>query len=442
MNTETENGTALIFDRSGQAMFPELTAGASEHLVRTSRLQENEQGLTETEAALSEKCSAFLANLKKKTDPNGLSTKMLRECCQAIAGGDFLSIILAMEELGYDISWQVFNSKYHGVPQNRERVYTLGHLRAFGERKVFPLRGAAEEDSVQRKINIIGHRDGYRRNTQTFDYNGITEALDTAAGGGREQHTAIPMFGIDYNVGGKEREIANCLTTRNVMSGITNVNQDGTAVCIPVLTPDRAEKRQNGRRFKDNGEEAFTLTSQDKHGVALGVFRTVRSEYGKAIRKEYESGNLDISRHTFLEYEIRQDGISNTIDSVQKDNILALKIREATVKGYAEAEIGNSVNLSMPESKTRRGRVGKKQANTLDTSCEQGVVVPVVWYEKYKCYIAIRKPTPRECFRLQGWTDDYFDKAQFVNSDSQLYKQAGNGVTVNVVEDIARAIKG
>ena len=52
----------------------------------------------------------------------------------------------------------------------------------------------------------------------------------------------------------------------------------------------------------------------------------------------------------------------------------------------------------------------------------------------------IRKLTPKECFRLQGWTDDYFEKAQFVNSDSQLYKQAGNGVTVNVIEAIARRL--
>lgn len=68
----------------------------------------------------------------------------------------------------------------------------------------------------------------------------------------------------------------------------------------------------------------------------------------------------------------------------------------------------------------------------------EGCPVYAVWYEKYQCYIAIRKLTPRECFRLQGWTDDYFEKAQFVNSDSQLYKQAGNGVTVNVVYDIAK----
>ena len=52
--------------------------------------------------------------------------------------------------------------------------------------------------------------------------------------------------------------------------------------------------------------------------------------------------------------------------------------------------------------------------------------------------MAIRKLTPKECFRLQGWTDDYFERAAFVNSDSQLYKQAGNGVTVNVIQAIAK----
>ena len=66
------------------------------------------------------------------------------------------------------------------------------------------------------------------------------------------------------------------------------------------------------------------------------------------------------------------------------------------------------------------------------------VTVYAIWYPKEECYIAIRKLTPKECFRLQGWTDDYFEKAQFVNSDSQLYKQAGNGVTVNVVYNNAK----
>lgn len=103
----------------------------------------------------------------------------------------------------------------------------------------------------------------------------------------------------------------------------------------------------------------------------------------------------------------------------------------------------------MPGSKTRRGRVGVDMANTLDTSCNQGIFVEVskdltvyaVWYPKKQCYIAIRKLTPKECFRLQGWSDDYFEKAQFVNSDSQLYKQAGNGVTVNVICEIAKKME-
>ena len=379
-------------------------------------------GLDGDRSSLVREVFRILGELEEKDRPEWLIYENVKGMLSSNRGGDFLYIILAMEELGYDVEWQVFNSKYHGVPQNRERVYTLGHLRTRGRQKVFPLCGADGEDSAE--IKQIGQQKAKRNNPnryRCYDQTGIAPTLGCMEGGGLEPHTAIPMFGIDYNAGGKERQIANTVTTRNVMAGVTNINQDGTAVCvpmcidpqgrtnkevqpndtaptlraqahgnnpeicIPVLTPDRVEKRQNGRRFKDNGEEAFTLTAQDRHGVAL-------------------------------------------------------KIREATVKGYAEAEIGDSVNLSMPESKTRRGRVEKKQANTLDTSCEQGVVVPVIWYEKYNCYIAIRKLTPKECFRLQGWTDDYFEKAQFVNSDSQLYKQAGNGVTVNVVEDIARAI--
>ena len=87
--------------------------------------------------------------------------------------------------------------------------------------------------------------------------------------------------------------------------------------------------------------------------------------------------------------------------------------------------------------------------NKFERGCNQGIFVEIspkltvyaVWYPKKECYIAIRKLTPKECFRLQGWTDDYFEKAEFVNSDSQLYKQAGNGVTVTVVEAIGRRLK-
>jgi DNA (cytosine-5)-methyltransferase 1 len=88
------------------------------------------------------------------------------------------------------------------------------------------------------------------------------------------------------------------------------------------------------------------------------------------------------------------------------------------------------------------GNTESKVAILFDTSyIGQDGTLYAMWHEKYQCYIAIRKLTPKECFRLQGWTDDYFEKAEFVNSDRQLYKQAGNGVTVSVIEAIAKKME-
>lgn len=311
----------------------------------------------------------LIGQLKEEDKPTYLFIENVKNLLSVNGGWDFARLLIEMEQGGYDAEWQVLNSKDFGVPQNRERCFIVGHLRGRSTAKVFPVERADGENSIQ----IIGHKDGYRRNTQVFAPDGLTETLDTGQGGGRGHHVALPCF-IDLSY--KKTELTNkarCLQAR-YNKGIANHKAEVSGVAIPVLTPDRTEKRQNGRRFKDDGEPMFTLTSQDRHGVAvepLGVLRNVRSDYGKEI------------------------------------------------------------------------------ANTLDTSCNQGIFVKVsdelivyaIWYEKYQCYIAIRRLTPKECFRLQGWTDDYFEKAQFVNSDSQLYKQAGNGVTVNVIEAIAEKLR-
>lgn len=128
---------------------------------------------------------------------------------------------------------------------------------------------------------------------------------------------------------------------------------------------------------------------------------------------------------------IRGTGSKNNLSLRIKKHSEGLLIRDANEKGYTLAEIGDSISLDYLNSKTRRGRVGRGSTHTLTTACNQAVVC-----EKNKIPI-IRKLTPRECFRLQGWKDYYFDQAALVNSDNQLYKQAGNGVTVNVIQEIA-----
>lgn len=296
----------------------------------------------------------LIGQLEEENKPTYLFIENVKNLLSVNGGWDFARLLVEMDREGYDAEWQVLNSKDFGVPQNRERCFIIGHLRGRSTAKVFPVERTDGENSVQ----IVGHKDGYRRNTQAF----APEALDTGQGGEKGHHVTLPCF-IDLCYEGSQMtEQARCLKARYYKGMANHAGQD-SGIAIPVLTPDRAEKRQNGRRFKDDGEPMFTLTGQDRHGIAI-------------------------------------------------------EVKEAT-------------------------------ANTLDTSCNQGIFVQVsdelsvyaVWYEKLQCYIAIRKLTPKECFRLQGWADDYFEKAAFVNSDRQLYKQAGNGVTVNVIFDIAKKLK-
>ena len=142
-------------------------------------------------------------------------------------------------------------------------------------------------------------------------------------------------------------------------------------------------------------------------------------------------------------------------------------IKENTKKGYKMAYPGDSVDLAYPTLNTRRGRVGRKIAHTITTGSSQGTLCCVDLNEEptltdyARCLTAkqnggirnhkreasgvwdgcrIRRLTQRECLRLQGWTDDRIDLVLPLQSDAQLYKQAGNGVTVNVVEAIGKRL--
>ena len=167
--------------------------------------------------------------------------------------------------------------------------------------------------------------------------------------------------------------------------------------------------------------------------------------------------------------KIYSPDLDNTTDFQEKaKNIITVK--EATKRGYAEAYEGDSINMEQPNSKTRRGRVGHSVAQTLTTSPQQAIVSAAMCgrYDENgqleqhvevsdrevsnalttaqkdslvsEPTLRIRKLTPLECFRLMGFDDEDFRAAEKVNSNSQLYKQAGNSIVVDVLEYLFKEI--
>ncbi len=217
-----------------------------------------------------------IARILRAKQPRLLLLENVKGLLSHDEGRTFATIIATLDELGYDLQWQVLNSKNFGVPQNRERVFIVGHLRGTSRPEVFPFSGA---------------------DIETITPNGI----------------------------------------------------------IPVITPDRINKRQNGRRFKEDGDVAFTLTSQDRHGI-LQINNPKHSN-----DRVYDA-----------------DGISPTLNTMQGGN--------------------------------RQPFVAED--------------------------MKIRRLTPTECERLQGFPDGWTQSV----SDTQRYKCLGNAVTVNVIEDIISKI--
>ena len=121
----------------------------------------------------------LLGQLKEEERPKYLFIENVKNLISINGGWDFARVLAEMDAVGYDAEWQILNSKFFCVPQNRERIFVIGHLRGRSTREVFPVEGT---DGAHR-IYGIGHRKGYRRNTQIFDPDGIAEALDTGAGG-------------------------------------------------------------------------------------------------------------------------------------------------------------------------------------------------------------------------------------------------------------------
>lgn len=351
---------------------------------------------------------------KEESDkPTYLLAENVKNLLSVNAGFDFAAVLSEMDEAGYDTRWQVLNSKDFGVPQNRERVFLIANLRSRGRREILPVTG--ENGGALKEV--IGGMQGYR----VYDPEGIAVTLGANGGGmgaktglycvGNVNPSGRGMNGSVYDSNGLAPSVttnkgegtkifidqtmenphitedARCLISRYT-AGVTKRRacNSGVLEAHAVLTPDRLKKRQNGRRMKEDGEPMFTLTGQDRHGVYL------------CKKQDEDSG---------------------------------IPIRNGTKAGYDLAYPGDGIALAYPQSSTRRGRVGKSCSQTLDTGCKMGTLL--------KCG-RIRRLTPRECFRLQGFPDVLFEKAAAVNSDAQIYRQAGNAVTATVAYAVAMAL--
>ena len=173
----------------------------------------------------------------------------------------FTEILLSLQELGYNLTeYQVLNSKHFGVPQNRERVFIVGHLGTRSAGQIFPIGCNGE------KTNADG------------------AVVRTIQGGGHSGGMHSRMTGISHSV----RSGGRGSLDRHLWDIIVQ----------PCLTPDRPKKRQHGRRFKEDGEPMFTLTGQDVHGVALQKIGNIAksghdSLWGRVYDPKGVSSNLN-----------------------------------------------------------------------------------------------------------------------------------------------------
>src|SRR3990167_3596224 len=230
-----------------------------------------------------------IARIAREKKPRYLLLENVRGILSHDKGETFRTILATLDEIGYDAEWQIINSKYF-VPQNRERIFIIWHLRGERTRQIFPLGDCGELDNNSRPET----QEEGKRISGTIDSNYWK--------GGSRTMIAEPEIKYEnmsesqanrvYNIDG----IAPSLGVGHAMNTPN--------ITVPVLTPDRLEKRQNGRRFKENGDPSFTLTSQDIHDIFDGKrirrLTPVECERLQGFPDNYTDGLSDTQRYKCL----------------------------------------------------------------------------------------------------------------------------------------------
>ena len=202
-----------------------------------------------------------------------------------------------------------------------------------------------------------------------------------------------------------------------------------------LLRDDDGEANCLKARFEGCPQLVSTGGTEIQRKVCNEAVRKGLVKPNDVIEYTYSSARLEEIENGDIKTQNQQD---NSCMSTLKCHPQALgvcveddyrvAIKTANKQGYDLAQNGDGVDLAYPNSTTRRGRVGHEVSKTLACSDTMGTL------QNYR----IRKLTPKECWRLMGFDDSDFEKAEKVNSNTQLYKQAGNSIVVNVLEGILR----
>ena len=430
---------------------------------------------------------------------------------------DFDRWLAFLKSLGYSNYWQILNAKDYGIPQNRERVFCVS-IR--GEHKPFKfpekrelklrLRDMIDEvvdekyylkESTIRSIvnsSFNSRRDSIRKgddiaytilardfkgpqcvqvgevvggkwdkmhdiSRRVYEPDGISPTVhcqqggntelkiaeNFVLGGGKEDPVIVAMRGrnpdnpsdrtkgapLEQRLEANEQGICNSLTT---------VQKDNL-----VMEKKRGSKEYVARRYKEFIEEKgyipemfVAYNKQEVADIAPTITGQCSCPSGSSAVLKLETDDVKVLAPNNWGHKAG-DGTA-TRERRETDIVPALqanagqtqqsylKIKVATKQGYEKAEEGDYVNITFPSSKTKRGRVGKGIAQTLTCGDGNAIVTENV---------RIRKLTPRECLRLMGWNDEQIDKIAAVNvSATQQYRQAGNGIVVQVLEFIFKAL--
>ena len=328
-------------------------------------------------------------------------------------GWDFATVINKMDEAGYDVEWEVFNSSWT-IPQNRERVYIVGHKRGIAYTPVFPI--SRQNLEAKRKYNVL--RDVLEQKVDekfylskdkveqllvndkksTFSNGGDIKVVGNTSNTRYRSHDVVDSCGVSKTITASEGVKVNSLIGIGVLGNTSNTGHH---------TEDVLDEKGLSK----------TLTAASfKHPVQIA---TEVKQVGNISHSTSFGGNPQTGRV----YD--ESGLSPTLNTMQGGG------REPKVL-VEPCLTPDRVNK---RQNGRRFKNNDEPSFTLTAADRHGILL-----SNGKTYV-IRKLTPLECWRLQGFTDEQFNKAKEAGvSNSQLYKQAGNAVTIPVVEAIGEKL--